>query len=263
MNENGQPKREEPTETDGGSEELVEINDPTEFSEGERVVLRYTSIISGTEQEREGVVEETRHSDSYSWSENWVRIEGDDGGYYKVYEGGRASSNEPSETSNTGYRHLATLGGNCRLFRRVSANGGVPVGEVEIGEMAAKPVCGYTGTKDGEPCEREVSWWGLRCHHHPKRSKETPWRDWSNAKEEERIGERLMTDGGSNHCSLSEQPREELDRRHEQARDGLEHALRSGNEELYRGFQKSEERIRIEKIRRMREREGIHSPRSA
>jgi DNA-directed RNA polymerase subunit M/transcription elongation factor TFIIS/Zn finger protein HypA/HybF involved in hydrogenase expression len=117
--------------TDGGSEEPAPVIKPTEFEEGEPVVLRYTSISSDTEQERRGEVIETRVSDNYSWSSNWVRIEGDDGRFYKVDEEGRANSCEPSDSSENGYRFLANLGGDARLFRPVSTDGGGPEGDVE------------------------------------------------------------------------------------------------------------------------------------
>lgn len=31
-----------------------------------------------------------------------------------------------------------------------------------------KYVCGYTGTKTGEPCQHEVPRRGVRCHQHPR-----------------------------------------------------------------------------------------------
>jgi len=117
--------------TDGGSEELAPVIEPTEFEEGEPVVFRYTSISSGTEQERSGEVIETRVSDNYSWSSNWVRIEGDDGRFYKVDEEGRATSCEPSDSSETGYSFLANLGGDARLIRPVSTDSGEPEDDVE------------------------------------------------------------------------------------------------------------------------------------
>jgi len=57
---------------------------------------------------------------------------------------------------------------------------------------------------------------------------------------------------------LTKIPHHELDRVHELAKVGLTWALRGGSERVYRGMEDLEERARLEKVRRQREREGRH-----